>query len=85
MTKQRKPRTHKCEYCNREMKVLSNCLTCKEEAVMKSKVKKVMEEFKEGSLRTGRGNPVKTRVQAVAIALDEGRAAVKASHKRKKK
>lgn len=38
------------------------------------KVEKVMHEFKEGSLKMGRGGkPVKSRKQAVAIGLSEAR------------
>ncbi len=38
------------------------------------KVKKVMEEFKEGKLKMGRsGKKVKSRKQAVAIGLSEAR------------
>lgn len=40
----------------------------------KTKVKKVMHEFKEGKLKMGKGNKkVKNRKQAVAIALSESR------------
>lgn len=41
----------------------------------KSKVKKVMEEFKEGSLHSGskEGPVVKNKRQAIAIALSEQR------------
>ena len=39
------------------------------------KVHKVMEEYKEGSLRSGSGGKVKNRKQAVAIALSEARRA----------
>ena len=36
------------------------------------KVKKVMKEFKEGTLHSGKGGPVvKSRKQAVAIAMSE--------------
>jgi len=47
------------------------------------KVKKVMGEYKEGSLHSGskKGPIVKSRKQAVAIALSEGR---KASRGKKK-
>jgi hypothetical protein len=38
-----------------------------------SKVHKVMKEHKEGSLRSGSGKKVKSRKQAVAIALSEAR------------
>lgn len=46
------------------------------------KVKKVMQEFKEGKLRSGskKGPKVKSRKQAVAIALFEQR---KANRKKK--
>ncbi|MDI1227484.1 MAG: DUF6496 domain-containing protein [bacterium] len=40
----------------------------------KRKVKKVMEEFKDGSLKSGKdgkGGKVKSRKQAIAIALSE--------------
>lgn len=39
-----------------------------------NKVHKVMEEFKEGELKSGKGGkggPVKSRKQAIAIALSE--------------
>ena len=41
----------------------------------KSKVRKVMHEFKEGALHSGskKGPVVKKRAQAVAIALSEAR------------
>ena len=42
------------------------------------KVGKVMGEFKEGTLHSGKGGKVvKSRQQAVAIALSEGRKAAK--------
>jgi hypothetical protein len=41
----------------------------------KRKVKKVMHEYKEGSLKSGSGGKVKSRKQAVAIALSEARSA----------
>lgn len=37
------------------------------------KVHKVMKEYKEGSLKSGSGGKVKSRKQAVAIALSEAR------------
>ena len=37
----------------------------------KSKVHKVMREFQSGTLKSGSGAKVKTRKQAVAIALSE--------------
>lgn len=39
----------------------------------KKKVHKVMSEYKRGSLKSGRGGKVKSRKQAVAIALSEAR------------
>ena len=53
------------------------------------KVKKVMGEFKEGTLHSGKGGPVvKNRKQAVAIALSEASKAkpkMKAKKSTKKK
>jgi hypothetical protein len=40
-----------------------------------TKVAKVMDEYKHGSLKSSSGQKVKTRKQAVAIALSEARAA----------
>ena len=39
----------------------------------KRKVHKVMKEHKEGTLKSGTGGKVKSRKQAVAIALSEAR------------
>jgi hypothetical protein len=39
----------------------------------RAKTKKVMEEYKEGTLKSGGRNKVKSRKQAVAIALSEAR------------
>jgi hypothetical protein len=39
----------------------------------KKKVHKVMSEYKHGSLKSGSGGNVKSRKQAVAIALSEAR------------
>jgi hypothetical protein len=39
----------------------------------KNKVKKVMGEFKRGTLKSSSGKKVKSRNQAVAIALSEAR------------
>ena len=39
------------------------------------KVEKVMKEFKKGKLKSGRGNKVKSRKQAIAIGLSEARKA----------
>ena len=51
-------------------------------AKKKSKVEKVMHEFKTGTLHSGKGGPVvKSRKQAVAIALSEQ---ARAKKKRKK-
>jgi len=41
----------------------------------KRKVHKVMKEYKEGDLKSGSGAKVKSRKQAVAIALSEARKA----------
>jgi hypothetical protein len=40
-------------------------------ARQKSKVKKVMHEHKQGTLKSGSGRKVKSRKQAVAIAMSE--------------
>lgn len=44
-------------------------------AMAKKKVKKVMKEYKKGTLRSGsaKGPKVKSRKQAVAIAMSEAR------------
>ena len=39
----------------------------------RSNVKRVMHEYKEGDLKSGSGGKVKSRKQAVAIALSEAR------------
>jgi hypothetical protein len=40
----------------------------------KDKVRKVMREYKEGTLHSGKGGPVvRSRDQAIAIALSEAR------------
>ncbi len=41
----------------------------------KSKVEKVMGEFKDGNLKSGPGGKVKSRKQAIAIGLSEARKA----------
>ena len=41
----------------------------------KQKVKRVMSEYKHGSLKSSSGAKVKSRKQAVAIALSEARSA----------
>lgn len=49
------------------------------------KVHKVMSEYKHGSLKSGSGKKVKSRKQAVAIALNEARSAGAKIPKRKAK
>ena len=45
---------------------------------MQKKVGKVMGEYKAGTLHSGKGGPiVKSKKQAIAIALSEGRKAAK--------
>ena len=44
-------------------------------AAQKKKVHKVMHEFKEGSLKSSSGKKIKSRKQAVAVALSEARQA----------
>jgi hypothetical protein len=39
----------------------------------RGKVKKVMHEYKHGELKAGKGGKVKSRKQAIAIALNEAR------------
>ncbi len=51
----------------------------------KRKVHKVMKEHKEGTLKSGSGKKVKSRKQAVAIALSEARASGAKIPKKKKK
>lgn len=51
-----------------------------------SKEEKVMKEFKEGTLHSGKGGPVVTdRKQAIAIALSEANASAGKSKPKKKK
>ncbi len=50
-------------------------MATKKSAGKKSKVEKVMHEFKEGDLKSGSGDKVKSRKQAIAIALSEAREA----------
>ena len=45
----------------------------KTETKGKGKVKKVMHEFKEGTLKSSSGRKVSNRKQAVAVALSEAR------------
>lgn len=50
-----------------------------------AKVKKVMKEFKKGGLHSGKGGPVvKSRKQAVAIAMSEAGMAKKKKAAKKK-
>ena len=60
----------KCSNCMKKM-------VHKEAPKMKKKIKKVMEEFKEGKLHSGSkmGPKVKNKKQAIAIAISEGRKA----------
>ena len=51
----------------------------------KSKVHKVMKEQKQGTLTSGSGKKVKSRKQAVAIALNEARESGAKIPKKKKK
>jgi hypothetical protein len=51
----------------------------------KGKVEKVMHEYKEGSLKSGGGGKVKSRKQAVAIALSEARSSGARIPKKKSK
>jgi hypothetical protein len=50
----------------------------------RSKIHKVMEEHKHGTLKSGSGKKVKSRKQAVAIALSEAREAGAKIPKKKK-
>lgn len=55
-------------------------------AKKQAKVRKVMREFKEGTLHSGKGGPVvKSRKQAVAIAMSEAGMKMKSKKKAKKK
>jgi len=47
----------------------------------KETVKAVMEEYKSGALKSGSGQKVTNRKQAIAIALSEARAPMKRSKK----
>ncbi len=55
--------------------------------LMAGKIRKVMREFKKGSLRSGskRGPKVKSRKQAVAIAMSEARRAGERVPKKREK
>ena len=54
----------------------------KESKGQKETVERVMHEYKHGELETGRGTPVKSRKQAVAIALHEAGATNQESPKK---
>lgn len=59
-----------------------NKLPTRGQRTAKNKMKKVMGEYKEGTLHSGKGGPVvKSRQQAIAIAMSEAEQA----KKRKKK
>ena len=47
--------------------------TKKKSSAGKTKVEKVMKEYKDDSLKSGSGKKFKSRKQAVAIALNEAR------------
>ena len=55
----------------------------KTEAGRKRKVRKVMSEHKRGSLRSGSGKKVRSRKQAVAIAMSESGQSRRKSRKKK--
>ncbi len=56
----------------------------KKKSTGETKVHKVMEEYKEGKLKSGSGGKVMNRKQAVAIALSEARSAGAKIPKKKK-
>ena len=54
----------------------------KKQTKMQKKIGTVMGEFKSGTLHSGKGGPVvKSRQQAIAIAMSEGRKAAKGKKK----
>lgn len=55
-----------------------------ETATQKRKVEKVMHEYKEGDLKSSSGDKVKSRKQAVAIAMSEADIPKKGSKKNTK-
>lgn len=55
-----------------------------ETTAQKRKVGKVMHEFKEGDLKSSSGDKVKSRKQAVAIAMSEADIPKKGSQKKTK-
>lgn len=50
-------------------------MATKKSSAGEAKIHKVMSEYKEGTLKGGTGGKVKSRKQAVAIALSEARTA----------
>ena len=59
-------------------------MATKKSSTGKKKVHKVMSEYKHGDLKSGSGGKVKSRRQAVAIALSEARSAGAKIPKKKK-
>ena len=59
-------------------------MATKKSSAGKKKVHKVMSEYKHGDLKSGSGGKVKSRKQAVAIALSEARSAGAKIPKKKK-
>jgi hypothetical protein len=59
-------------------------MATKKRGTGKKKVHKVMSEYKHGDLKSGSGGKVKSRKQAVAIALSEARSAGAKIPKKKK-
>ena len=59
-------------------------MATKKSSTGKKKVHKVMSEYKHGDLKSGSGGKVKSRKQAVAIALSEARSAGAKIPKKKK-
>ena len=60
-------------------------MATKKSSARKKKVHKVMSEYKHGDLKSGSGGKVKSRKQAVAIALSEARSSGAKIPKKKKK
>ena len=59
-------------------------MATKKSSTGKKKVHKVMSEYKHGHLKSGSGGKVKSRKQAVAIALSEARSSGAKIPKKKK-
>lgn len=83
MAKMRKPKEMMIEV---EEEVSMKPKKRKKRKMGESKIEKVLHEFKEGKLHSGskKGPKVKSRKQAVAIALSEARNAKKKKKKSKK-